>query len=84
MNNEQLEKGKKLSEWITELEQEEKLWENSQSLRYMALNTKKHSEGSISDYQIKVHFVNFEVIKTLALSEVRKKLKVVREEYAQL
>lgn len=83
MNNEKLKTANDLSEAIVNLNRQKQYWDNA--VRIDALNlTWKNSEGYSCYNSVNTDYVNFEVLRTLTLATINKKLQALETEFENL
>lgn len=82
MDNDKLKKGLSLSQKIDELKSELENWTDSKSIYCLEIQGERNNAGFRK--QARTSFVNFEVIKSLTLSEIGKQLQQLEVEFGKL
>lgn len=84
MTEEQLNKGNRLKSSIDELRKRIAEWEKVEGIHGIELFYKVMYPAGIHYVSDNGSFVNFEVLKTLALNSMRQKLEELEKEYREL
>ena len=86
MNNEQLKKGKELSEKIERIETQIKKWEDATGIFGISFTKVKDSwVTKTQDIQnVETYPIDFNVLKTLSLKNLEEKLQEVKKEFENL
>jgi len=85
MNNDQLEKGNKITEVIQSLKVQLFVWTNARSVENI-LVCSKHPErvDSYYNYNVNAGHIDFEILKTLTTNAIQKKLDEAEKEFASI
>ena len=86
MNNEQLKKGKELSEKIERIETQIQKWEDATGIFGISFTKAKYSwDVKTHDIQnVETYPIDFNVLKTLSLKNLEEKLQEVKKEFENL
>lgn len=84
MNKEQLLKGEKLQQQIEALDLQKLIWAKADKIQVLKIYSKPIESHSASNYDIKEEYVDFEVLQTLTLKTIDKKLSALKEEFENL
>lgn len=79
MDNEQLENGKKLSAALERLNAQKSAWENCDKVFDLTIKSPKNTE-----YRVNIDHVNFDLLKTLTLDTINKKIAECQKEFDNL
>lgn len=80
MTEERLKKSNELLKQIKEYQKEIDCWENAVRFRCDEVALRSNETG----YEVKAKYVDFEVMKTLTLSRLKKELEVLKTEFKNL
>lgn len=83
MDNDKLKKGIALHDQIASLEQTLNIWEKSVSISTINI-TFTNIHNGISTENLKPNYIDFEVLKVLTISSIKKHLQELKNEYSNL
>lgn len=85
MTNEQLENGKKLAEEIKKMEAQLAGWKYSTGFHYQTITLSANVEGNARTFdKMNPAYIDFEVLKTLAIARIEKELNELKTEFEKL
>lgn len=84
MTDEQLTRGKALKEKIDELRNRISKWERADKIREISIHYPTDYPAGGSTFNDSGKYVNFDVLKTLALQAMRTELERLEKEYREL
>lgn len=85
MNHEKLKKANDLSEKIEKVEEERDKWNTSSGPNYLGIMTCRRANNLREQAEsVNLDYVDFEVLKTLALSKINKRLAELQSEFDNL
>ena len=84
MTDEQLTRGKVLSDEIKELKNRIYKWKNADSVQSLTIHYPTDYPAGGNNYTDRGEYVNWEVLRTLTLQSMNNRLQELEKEYAEL